>query len=556
MTSSSNKSGPQWTHPVSSAAELQSLFADMARESPSVIPPAAAPDANDQERGLQVFRAFRSVVWSIAGNLDLQSLTKQILETAIRTVGAERGILFFGPGPDAVLVPIIALNVEGEELTELEQISRTILRRGQGGEVLISQDASSDPRLRDIPSIPLKQIHSVLCAPLVTRGRTIGVIYLDAPSTSWAFAREIERFLEAFAGLAAVALENARLHCDATDEIRKLRQKATSRSFDRIVTVSAEMRSVIEAAANAARAADPILLLGENGTGKELFARSLYEASNRAQAPFIAYNCAATPADLLESVFFGHAKGAFTGATDSAMGLFREANGGVLFLDEIGDLTPPLQAKLFRALDTGRIRPVGGKREYPVDVRLIAATSRNLKADIRRKRFRRELYYRISVLELHIPPLRKRLEDVPVLVRHFMRKHSDASADRGEVRLTPDALEFLQNQRWPGNVRQLENCVRRILVFADRSRIGRKQLQEILSPRMGEPDSRRLAARKKTRQRKTFKPLMQREREAIIKALTLSKGNQTNAADLLGIHRNSLIRKLEKHDIPRRGWRD
>lgn len=550
---------PQWVEALSEAEEVESIIEDLLMDRKDVRAAAQRKEVKALKEGArqwsdrQAFQAFRGVACSIAANLDLKSLIKQILDAAIQTLGAERGILFLGRGQESGLVPVVALNVKGEELDELQQISRTILRRGQAGEVLISQDATNDPRFQDIPSVPLKDIHSVLCAPLVSRGKSVGVIYLDAPSTSWVLSQEVGRFLEALAGLAAVALENARLYGDVKHENSRLRRRMSREPFEQLVTLSPRMNALLEKAAAVARVDAPILLQGESGTGKELLARSIHKASPRALNPFVAYNCAAVPKELMESLFFGHVKGAFTGAQRDVPGLFREADRGVLFLDEIADLEPELQAKLLRTLEDGLVRPVGGRREFHVDVRLITATSSNIRLEMQENRFRKELYHRINVLDLYIPPLRERPEDIPALVDHFLRKHlGDQSSPYGVV-FAQDAQEFLQTLPWPGNVRELENLVRRVLVLSNRPVVDGAWLKRFVSTSSEKKAERPNGAFEPSPARiqvtGRIRSMAEREREAIREALVHTGGNKSEAARILGLHRNTMVRKMQQLHI-------
>jgi serine/threonine-protein kinase PknK len=296
----------------------------------------------------------------------------------------------------------------------------------------------------------------------------------------------------------------------------------------------------------------PVMIVGESGTGKELIARSIHEAGARLLSPFIAYNCAAIPRDLMESIFFGHVRGAFTGAVRNMPGLFRQADQGTLFLDEIAELDMGLQAKLLRVIEDGVIRPLGSEEEFRVDVRLIAATSRDIRAAVRDGRFREELYYRINVIELPVPPLRERPEDIPVLVEHFLRKHGTGRPDGRQVTLTKDAIAYLQTLPWPGNVRELENLVRRVLVLCEPGPIDAQRVSGLVSPA---PDSVATA-------RIPMEPVespaelaeLNRaqddvERQTILGALHRARGNQTRAARMLGVHRNVLLRRMEKLGI-------
>lgn len=245
------------------------------------------------------------------------------------------------------------------------------------------------------------------------------------------------------------------------------------------------MRPVLHAAEKAAGSAIPVLIEGESGTGKELIARAIHGSGPRRAQSFVAVNCGAMPENLVESILFGHEKGAFTGATEKHNGKFVEANGGTLFLDEVGELPPPAQVKLLRALQEGEIEPVGGRKSVKVDVRIVSATHRDLLADVKSGRFREDLFYRLHVFPVLIPPLRQRLEDIPELTRHFLAR---SAAEEGKRMRGVDAqaLALLSSYRWPGNVRQLENAIFRAVVLAEGDEIGVNEFPQIATQHGGD----------------------------------------------------------------------
>ncbi len=500
------------------------------------------------------FEALSEIACSVAANLDLPSLVQQILDIALTYLHAERGLIFMGDGKGGELVPIIARKIGKKDFRDLARVSRTIIKRGRQGEVVFSSDISLDEGLDDIPSLKLNEIRCVVCMPMCAKEEQVGLIYVDSTDTMSAPPRQILRFIEAFASLAAVALENARLHSDIISENRRLHSQVSNlASFGRLVTSSDRMTELLRRAAMAGQADAPVLILGESGTGKELVARAMHEASPRSRHPFIAYNCAAIPKDLLESLFFGHMRGAFTGALRDSPGLFQQANAGVLFLDEIADLDGALQAKLLRVLEDGIIRPLGSEQELQVDFRLITATSKDLYAAIAAGRFREDLFYRMNVLALHIPSLRERREDIPLLVDHFLRKHHDAKR-KPPVRITQDAITFLQGLDWPGNVRELENFVRRVLALCEGPTADTPWVRELLA---NDPMQSAAAERERVGEENAqaqpaaadFATLVDRERDAIMQALNQSGGNKSKAARLLGLHRNSFLRRMERLKI-------
>jgi len=288
---------------------------------------------------------------------------------------------------------------------------------------------------------------------------------------------------------------------------------------------------------------DTVLILGDSGTGKELVARAIHSQGRRGSGPFISENCAALPEALLESELFGHAKGAFTGAERKKQGLMPAADGGVLFLDEVGDMPLELQKKLLRVLQEGEVRPVGSQETVKVDVRMIAASNRNLEEMVRDGDFREDLYYRLNVLPVHLPPLRERRDDVPHLVRRFL---SDLAQSGGAlIRVSPDALECLARHNWPGNVRELQNEIRRAAVLCDGIILESHLSESVRHPRQTSSDGPVPV------EKGTTLPDMVRDLEMceIQKSLEQAGGNKSRAADMLGLSRFALQRKLEKYGI-------
>ncbi len=308
-----------------------------------------------------------------------------------------------------------------------------------------------------------------------------------------------------------------------------------------IVAASAAMIEVLELVERAAEFKTTVLLTGESGTGKEVLARAIHAQSGRRSEAFVGVNCAAIPENLLESELFGHARGAFTGADRARRGLFVEADGGTLFLDEIGELPPALQAKLLRALQEEEVRPVGDSKPRAVNVRVIAATARELETEVATGRFREDLYYRLNVLRVRVPPLRERREDIPLLVDHFLA-HFRETLGRPLRAISDDALDALVRYAWPGNVRELENVIERAAILAEGDRLGLGDLPPGIAdaPDTGVHDpadySLRLARRSA-------------ESEAIRRALAATDGNRTRAARLLDISHRALLYKLKEYGI-------
>jgi two-component system NtrC family response regulator len=309
--------------------------------------------------------------------------------------------------------------------------------------------------------------------------------------------------------------------------------------FDAIIGESETIREVLDLAGRVASSDASVIITGESGTGKELLAKGIHYNSPRAEAPFVAVNCAAIPENLIESELFGHVKGSFTGAVKDREGKFELAEGGTLFLDEIGELRVDLQAKILRALQERQVDRVGGRQPVPVDVRIIAATNKDIERAVKEGSFREDLYYRLSVITLQMPALRERREDIPVLVEHFLNKFNPG----GAVRLGPDALPLLTAYGWPGNVRELENVIQRASVLKRGDTITASELPDKLKTEkmsvehiiLNLPDG--------------GISLEELEKSLIVKALEKHKGNQTRAAEYLGITRPTLIYRMEKFGL-------
>src|SRR5437588_2349593 len=282
-----------------------------------------------------------------------------------------------------------------------------------------------------------------------------------------------------------VSLRNALNTQALKGELQRIRHSREGRlTFADIITRSETMAAVLRTAQKAASSTIPVLIEGESGVGKELFARAIHGSGERKSKPFVAVNCGAILDNLVESILFGHEKGAFTGATERHMGKFVEASGGTLFLDEVGELPPAAQVKLLRAIAEGEVEPVGARKGVKIDVRLISATNRDLIADVKAGRFREDLFYRLHVFPIAVPPLRERLEDVPELARHFLVRFA-AEEGKRVSRLSPGAIALLCAYRWPGNVRQLENAVFRAVVLAETDTIGMDEFPQIAAQMTG-----------------------------------------------------------------------
>ena len=323
-------------------------------------------------------------------------------------------------------------------------------------------------------------------------------------------------------------------------EVERLRKEVQGRyRFENIIGKSAKMREIFEIIAYISDLPANVLILGESGTGKELIARAIHRHSARSERPFVPLNCAAIPETLLESELFGHVRGAFTDARKDRRGLFQEANGGVLFLDEISEIPLNLQAKLLRIIEDKEVRPLGANQSEKVDARLVSACNRDLEQLVQEGRFRQDLYYRLNVIRIALPPLRQRPEDIPMLVDHFMRKFAD-QANRKIEGIEQDALAALMNYRWPGNVRELEHTIERAALLGKGSNLS---LRDLPLPLLEHDDDAVTEAAAKSY---TLRDL---ERQYIMRVMETTNGNKTEAARILGVDRTTLYRKLEEYKV-------
>ena len=341
-----------------------------------------------------------------------------------------------------------------------------------------------------------------------------------------------------------VTLRNALQHLDLHEENARLKEKIESR-FE-IVGRSYAIRAVIDKIEKVAKSPARVLVSGENGTGKELVARAVHRQSPRAEEPFVEVNCAAIPSELIESELFGHMKGSFTGAISDRAGKFEQANGGTLFLDEVGDMSLAAQAKVLRVLQDGVVTRIGGSKPIAVDVRVLAATNKNLEDEIANARFREDLFYRLNVVPIHVPPLRERREDIPLLVAHFLDvlTHREGVAPRT---IANDAVEQLQRLDWPGNVRELRNTIERLLILASGTRITPDDVARLVGRR--DPEQAGLGSLLECKTFEEFKHAA--ERAFLLAKLREFDWNVSETARALDMPRSNLYKKIERYALTR-----
>jgi transcriptional regulator with GAF, ATPase, and Fis domain len=415
--------------------------------------------------------------------------------------------------------------------------SRTVVRRVMQDRVgLLISDVAAVNSFGPVETLQQLQVHSVLCVPLLVAGMVQGAIYLDSRSATTSFDENHLQVLTAVAGLASLALESLR-HWDAVREENRVLRAEISLQHN-MVGASPGMRAVYDLIRRVAPTDSTVLIQGESGTGKELVARAIHRNSPRATGPLVAINCAALTESLLESELFGHEKGAFTGATTQKKGKLELAQGGTLFLDEVTEMTAALQPKLLRVLQEREFERVGGTRTISADIRLVAATNRSLQRAVEAGTFRKDLYYRLNVVAVSVPPLRERPEDIPVLADYFIDKISRKRGTKTKA-LAPETLACLISHDWPGNVRELENTIERALVLGATDVILPDDLpEEVLEARSATPSASQYHG-----------GIRDAKKQLILQALERTKGSYLEAAQLLGVHPNSLLRLVRKLDL-------
>lgn len=507
---------------------------------------------------------LETIVRALSSRERLRPLLEQVLDTMVLWTGVERGLLLLR-APSGRLAIRVARNLarrdlQGEQLALSMGLAKQAMQEQQ---TVCATDAFA--QVGNVhASVHALGLRSVLAAPLVARGDVVGVVYLDDRVRRGAFGPAELGWVRLVASQAALAIADARDQALLRRAVRRA-ERSTERlkadlgareaelfaarvelaeqdggtrfRYESIAGRSEPMQAMLRVVDRVTASEVPVLLAGESGTGKELIARAIHKNGGRGKRPFVSENCASVPESLLESTLFGHVRGAFTGASSVRAGLFDVADGGTLFLDEIGEMPLSMQTKLLRALQDGEIRPVGGDRVHSVDVRIIGATHRDLEAMVAAGTFREDLFYRLNVVSIRMPPLRERAADIPLLALHFIEKHANGK----KVRITRAAMDRLVSHAWPGNVRQLENEIRRALVLAD-EKIDVADLSDEVS-RAGTPSSRYAGGGLKAR-------VALLETQLVREALERAKGNQTRAAKALGISRFGLQKMLKRLGIP------
>ncbi len=470
----------------------------------------------------------------IGGIRDEGGLQWQLLGMLFDVVPAQRAAILFFDDSGEIARSAAWDRVHGPAVPV--RVSRTLLKKitAERTGLLLGNIKRSPVGQAD--SLQSAGVKSALCVPMLLADKVSGVIYLDTRSPENPFDSDHLQLITAVAGLISLAWDRVR-HLQKLREENKYLQEEINLNHE-LVGDSPRMRAVYELIRRVAGTDSTVLIQGESGTGKELVARAVHNSSSRADGPFVAVNCAAITETLLESELFGHEKGAFTGAVAQKKGKVELANGGTLFLDEIGEFAVALQAKLLRVLQEREFERVGGTRPMKIDVRFVAATNRGLLQAVEAGTFRRDLYHRLNVVSLTLPPLRERAEDVSLLADYFIAKASRKCRMRPKP-ISPEAQACLLSYDWPGNVRELEHAMERALVLGSSDRILPEDLPaEIFESASGEPSS------------SNFQSVVKEQKKQVVqKAMQQSNGNYIEAAKLLGIHPNSLLRLIRNLNL-------
>jgi transcriptional regulator with GAF, ATPase, and Fis domain len=486
------------------------------------------PATSQVARNLSALLKISRVVHAIR---DLEELQAQLLDLIFEVVPASRGAILLADKGAQEFSSLYARTREPGQ-AQLVRVSRTIARQVMNETVaILGVDVPASGKLRDVESLAASEVRSLLCVPLTVFQRVIGCIYLDSTKPGTRFHEDHLQLMAAIAGISAVALDNARRLAWLEQENQRLTEVIHEES---LVGEGLRMKEVYQLLSKVAPSESTVLIEGESGTGKELLAVALHRNSPRSSRPFVAINCAAIPETLLESDLFGHERGAFTGAATLKKGRLEIADGGVVFLDEIGELAPSLQVKLLRVLQERSFERVGGTHTIQVDIRLIAATNRDLDEAVRKGDFRQDLYYRLAVVTITMPPLRERKEDIPVLTRHFVLKY----ARRCKLKPKPvsrEAMAALVNHDWPGNVRELENAIERALVLGSSDMVLPEDLPESLLEHVPAEDMT---------EGKYHASVKELKKQLIVDAVMETRGNYVEAAGILGINPNYLHRLI------------
>ncbi len=486
-------------------------------------------------RDLKVLLNFSKTLNSVRG---LGALQQKVLEAILEISRADRAAMLLIEEGTEGFSSVIGWDRRLGPNQPI-QVSQTILNHVLGENLaVLCNDVPGDQAFREAESLLTPRVRSVLSVPLEVQDKVLGALYLDTSSHTVLFDAELLQLVTALGNVAALAVENASHLERLGEENRRLQQELNLEHS--MIGESQRMREVYQFVSRVAGRESTVLIQGESGTGKELVARAIHGNSGRADRPFVAINCAAIVDTLLESELFGHEKGAFTGAVGQKKGKLETAQGGTVFLDEVGELAAPLQAKLLRVLQEREFERVGSTRPIKLDIRLIAATNVDLNEASRTGKFRQDLYYRLNVISLEIPPLRERPEDIPLLAAFFTARYSE-KVNRRVAGISPKAKACLLRYPWPGNVRELENAIERAVVLGSTELILPEDLPDSILEETASSEEPVTALHDGIRDAK---------KKLIEQAIEQANGNYTEAAGILGVHPNHLFRLIRTLKLP------
>ncbi|MDD5528995.1 MAG: sigma 54-interacting transcriptional regulator [bacterium] len=522
---------------------VYSLSAKFEEYSPLIFEPVPGEDKK--------LKTLYRIAQIVNSTLNINELLAKILDIVIELMEAERGFILIRE-KDKLEVKI-ARNMDKQSIKDMTDFSITIVEdAAKKGELVITSDAQNDDRFKSRKSIADFKLLSILCVPFKIKERIVGAIYADNRKRKNAFSTDDLEFLQAFCDQASIALENAILmkklktaneilemeNLTMKDEINHIKNELEERyGFCSLIGKSKPMQEVYDILEKIAKYDSSLVIEGETGTGKELVANIIHHNCSRKDKNFIAINSSAIPENLLESEMFGYTRGAFTGANQDKPGLFEIADGGTIFFDEIADLSQNLQAKLLRVLQDGEIRRIGANTIKRVNVRIVAATNKSLAEQVKDGKFREDLYYRLKVMYIKMPPLRERGEDV-LLLANFILSRLRKKLNKMVTGFTPEVEYFFQNYAWPGNVRELQNVIERAIIMTEGKKITDRDLPSALTAGKHEKDGFIFPC-----------SLEVLEKKAILSALELTGNNKRKTAKILGTSRPTLDKKLEKYKL-------
>jgi transcriptional regulator with GAF, ATPase, and Fis domain len=493
-----------------------------------------ATTTKDPDKPIDRLDAYKTIYQfsrELMQHYTMPELLAKLLDQVIELTGAERGFIIMVEGNQPKVA--VGRNLQKENLADaVDLYSDSIVSRViREMEPIIVSDALRDEQFKSSVSVVNLQLSSVMCAPLMERGKLLGVLYVGNSHVSSLFDQAALEVLTVFSAQASLILQNALLVNEMELDNQHLINKLEEIQSGGIIGSCDSITKILNKVRKVATTDVSVLVTGETGTGKELIARELHRQSNRKKGPFIAINCSAIPENLLESELFGHAEGAFTGANKAKIGKFMAADGGTIFLDELGEMPLTTQVKLLRVLEDKTITRVGDHRSEPVDIRIVAATNRDLEQEVQAGNFREDLFYRLNVITIYLPPLRERGEDVVLLARYFLQKFV-LEYDRPLKGFTPQAMRTIRLYRWDGNIRQLGNHIRKAVILAEGTHIDVEDLD------LNEDKIEEVLPLSEAKER--FQSRYIRE------VLALNDGNRTKTARDLGVDPRTIFRHLEK----------